>query len=133
MLWTEQLAVNESPNPTTREGAEILKGQFTFWLGSMWSLAGSCMKECEGEEVFGKGAEIWDGEDGAGVSGETGEGVAEPTRILSRTVIGHLLRAHIPLDFPWFGIFATDGSCQKVPLLPGDAAGVVAPRLVRKH
>lgn len=37
------------------------------------------MRGCDGEEVVGKGEETWDGDDGAGASGGTGEGAAEAT------------------------------------------------------
>lgn len=36
-----------------------------------------------GEEV-GEGGEIWDGKGGAGIYGETGDEVAEITRVVSR-------------------------------------------------
>lgn len=64
-----------SSHLTAFEEAEIVKGQRACWLGSS-------VKEGKVGEVVGDG-ERWDGEDGAGASGETGEGAADYHNIVS--------------------------------------------------
>lgn len=78
LSWIEFLMNSQlfSSHLTAWEEAEIFKGQWACWLASTWSLPASGVKGGKGGGIVGD-RESWDGEDGAGASGETAEAAAD--------------------------------------------------------